>query len=79
MPLVLCLAINEAFITLKANLLTPGEKYTLSVNMTSNEKDSTLAVWSILVNHPPYNGTCVTDPKSGIFQYVRFTVTQDNI
>ncbi|XP_062611722.1 uncharacterized protein LOC134273545 [Saccostrea cucullata] len=66
--------ITEASITLKANQLVPGEKYALSVNVTSNEKDPTLAVWDITVNYPPYNGTCYSMPKTGNASTSSFSV-----
>lgn len=68
------LAINEAFITLKANQLSPGERYSLSVNITSNEKDPTLAVWDIMVNFPPYNGSCTSSPKSGKNKWIKMVI-----
>ena len=68
------LAINEAFITLKANQLSPGERYSLSVNITSNEKDPTLAVWDIMVNFPPYNGSCTSSPKSGKKKRIKMVI-----
>lgn len=61
----LILAITDASITIKANQLVPGERYTLSIEVISNEKDPTLAVWDITVNYPPYNGTCKSTPKTG--------------
>jgi hypothetical protein len=62
---LLFLAITDASITIKANQLVPGERYTLSVDIISNEKDPTLAVWDITVNYPPYNGSCESMPKIG--------------
>ncbi|KAK3090432.1 hypothetical protein FSP39_011823, partial [Pinctada imbricata] len=63
--ITLTAATTQANFVLRPNVLVPGYRYTLSVDVKAMGRENALGVMDLVANYPPYNGTCESSPKTG--------------
>ncbi len=59
------LGIETKCLVLKANSLDPGSEYKVQVTVTETDRYPANTEYIMIVNDPPYDGTCEISPQSG--------------
>ena len=58
--------LNNEYLVLKPNVLTPGKDYVFKLTVTNRYGEFSAAELNVTAGLPPYNGTLVVNPLSGL-------------